>query len=280
LNCLQYLSYIRSVTVKVSKLEGRWQFIKGDSNVIASAIHNGHHIRDNIIKYYAISEEDRLREEDPYTGPLTEITDSRIIVDSSRFEFDLNRSREKAIYMMPEDSWGLQVFRSSLPEKERDISLQYYDNFYNELKRYLDDVIKSHGRFVFLDIHSYNHRRNGPDMPPEPAEDNPEVNIGTAHVDKKWYNILNKFVYTLLDYNFQGRMLDVRKNIKFRGGYLGRWIMENYGEYGFTISIEFKKFFMDEWTDELYGDILEEIRNLLKETIPVLTGELKNIERS
>ena len=48
-----------------------WNIVYGNSRLIASAIHDGHKIRDNLIKYIALDEEARLREEDPFTGLWT-----------------------------------------------------------------------------------------------------------------------------------------------------------------------------------------------------------------
>ena len=59
----------------------------------------------------ALSEEERLREEDPFTSHLTTIAETRLIVLHSRFEVDIHRSREKAVYIEPEDAWGLQVWK-------------------------------------------------------------------------------------------------------------------------------------------------------------------------
>lgn len=70
----------------------------GASPLVAAAIHDGHEIRDEITNIIALSEAERLREEDPYTGKWTCITDNQIIGLRSRFEIDLNRPRDKAVY--------------------------------------------------------------------------------------------------------------------------------------------------------------------------------------
>jgi hypothetical protein len=50
-------------------------------------------------------------------------------------------------------------------------------------------------------------------------------------------------------FDFNGRRLDVRENIAFEGrGEQTRFVHEHYPEHGCAIAIEFKKFFMDEWT--------------------------------
>ena len=115
---------------------------------------------------WALPEPDRLREEDPYTGSWTAVAGTRIVGRRSRFEVDLNRPREKAVYRTPADAWGLRVWRSDPGENLISASLAEYDAFYSYVRGVLTDVRKRHGIFVVFDLHSYNHRRDGPDASP------------------------------------------------------------------------------------------------------------------
>ena len=52
-------------------------------------------------------------------------------------------------------------------------------------------------------------------------------------------------------FDFNGRRLDVRENVAFQGkGELTRFVHERYPGQGCAIALEFKKFYMDEWTGE------------------------------
>src|SRR5690606_25925572 len=115
-----------------------WDLVMGDGPVIATAIHDGHAIRDSLQPYLAIDAATRRREEDPMTGFLTEAGDIRIRVRRSRFEADLNRPRNKAVARDPEDTWGLQVWRGELPRAEVERSLAYYDRFHDMIARLID----------------------------------------------------------------------------------------------------------------------------------------------
>ena len=95
-----------------------WSFEAGDGPLVATAIHDGSELRSEIASKMLLSKEKRVREEDPLTGAWTEVAPNRIIGTRSRFEVDLNRSREKAVYRTPEDSWGLRVWREELPLPE------------------------------------------------------------------------------------------------------------------------------------------------------------------
>ena len=45
-----------------------------------------------------------------------------------------------------------------------------------------------------------------------------------------------------------GRPVDVRENVRFRGGHLSQWLARRYPTTACTLALEFKKVFMDEWT--------------------------------
>src|SRR6187551_3911377 len=103
----------------------------------------------------------RLREEDPYTGRIAAVVPTHILVTRSRFEVDLNRPRNKAVYLCAADAWDLDVWSAPPTDQVVSCSLAQYDEFYAALERILRERERRHGRFVVLDIHSYNHRRDG-----------------------------------------------------------------------------------------------------------------------
>jgi N-formylglutamate deformylase len=93
------------------------------SPLLATAIHDGHDIRQGIGNYLNIDESERLREEDPCTGFFTDISESRIVVNTSRFEVDVNRPRDGAVYSNPEQAWGLNVWKEDVPVSVWEYSL-------------------------------------------------------------------------------------------------------------------------------------------------------------
>jgi len=88
---------------------------------------------------------------------------------------------------------------------------------------------------------------------------------------------VDRFTHDLIAFDFLGRQLDVRENIKFRGGQFARWTHEHFPDSGCVISIEFKKFFMDEWTGVPDPAQLEAIQSSLQSTIPGVLASLKTI---
>ncbi|MHC4873313.1 MAG: N-formylglutamate amidohydrolase [Planctomycetota bacterium] len=243
--------------------------------IVTSAIHSGNRLRKDIENVILIDEQDRLREEDPFTASWLPIGNTQIEVFHSRFEVDLNRSREKAVYKNPDDAWGLNLWEKDLSKDLIDKSLAEYDLFYSEMHKLFNSIKEKYGFFIVIDFHSYNHRRNGPDKDPESADLNPDINIGTASiVDPKWRNIINRFISQLQNIDYCGRKLDVRENIKFKGGNFVQWINKNFSDSACGIAVEVKKFFMDEWTGIPDHYQIEELRKTFQSTVPVIIAEL------
>lgn len=244
---------------------------EGPGRLVAAAIHNGHGLRDEVRSHISLSDDERRREEDPFTSKWTHVAKTRIIGHRSRFEVDLNRSRDQAVYRKPEDAWGLEVWKDSVPPAVIDRSLAEYDAFYDAVQKVFEAKSKD-GPFVVYDLHSYNHRRGGPDHPPEDAELNPEINVGTGSMDrKKWAPVVDRFIEVLRSLEIDGRRLDVRENVKFTGGHFSKWTHATFPETACAMAIEFKKTFMDEWTGEPFPHRIEAIRQALEATVdPVL----------
>lgn len=247
----------------------------GEGPLVASAIHDGHELRPEVAERLALSAAERRREEDPFTVEWTAVAPHRILVSRSRFEVDLNRPRDRAVYLAPEDAWGLRVWKEPPSEKILRDSLREYDAFYAGVEERLRGLERRHGRFVLFDIHSYNHRRGHPAAPPEDTEKNPQVNVGTASADRaRWGRLIERFVSDLSAADFLGTRLDVRENVKFFGGNFPRWVHKAFPETGCALALEFKKIFMDEWSGVPDPKKIEAIRAALAATAPGVLEEL------
>lgn len=234
-----------------------------DTPVVATAVHNGHELRPEIARSMRLESESRLREEDPHTDFFATAFDTSVIVHRSRFEVDLNRPRASSIYVEPADAWGLQLWKEPLSIEVQQKSLSLYDKFYADLSVLLDDVVETSGGFVLYDLHSYNHRRSGPQFPAEPAGENPVVNLGTGSLPDRWRDVADAFLESMRGERMGVDFLDVRENVKFRGRQVAAWVHENYGEVGCALAIEMKKVWMDEWSGTVAVDLQQVLREAL-----------------
>jgi N-formylglutamate deformylase len=253
---------------------------EGQEPIAATAIHNGHDLREEVESILALGEPDRLREEDPHTGIWATVVSTHLVGHRSRFEVDLNRPRDKAVYRSPEDAWGLHVWKSEPPADLVERSRRQYDEFYAEAHRLFSEMERRFGHFVVLDLHSYNHRRAGSDGPCDDPALNPEINVGTGTLDRdRWAPLIDRFIGDLTAFEFLDRHLDVRENVRFRGGQLSRWTHENFPDSACCLAVEVKKFFMDEWTGELIPEEFEAVPQALQSTLPGLLESLRETGR-
>ena len=260
-------------TSDVVAFEGEWL-----GPVVATSVHAGHGLRPEVAEAMVLDEATRLREEDPFTDRIAAVVPDRAVTTRSRFEADLNRPRREAVYRRPEDCWGLDVWRGgTLSDDLFEGSLATYDAFYDALAPRLD-ALAERGPFVLLDVHSYNHRRDGADAEPAPAEDNPEINVGTASVDRERFGpLVDRFMADVSVPSPAGRTVDARENVAFEGRALAWFVHDRYPGVGCVLALEFKKTWMDEWTGEVDEDRLEDLRGLLAGTLPGLREELEKL---
>lgn len=242
-----------------------WIVQRGDDPIIATAIHDGHGLGPQASAAMALDEAGRLREEDPHTGQAILDIPTHVIAMRSRFEADLNRGLEQAVYLDPTQSWGLHVWHTPPDGALLRGMHDYHRGFYQMMGELLDSVVARHGHFVLLDVHSYNHRRDGADAPPTAQEEAPDVNIGTFSMPRdRWAFLLDPMLQSMGEFDFNGRRLDVRENIAFQGkGELARFVHARYPQSGCAIALEFKKFYMDEWSGRPCPDELEAMRGFI-----------------
>lgn len=252
--------------------------MEGHGPVVAVALHDGHDVRAEVASLFAMSEADRRREEDPFTATWTTIADTQIVVQRSRFELDLNRPRDRAIYLKPQDAWGLTVWQTRPSPEIMMRSLAEYDAFYATVKRIFTVLKSRFGRFVVFDLHTYNHRRLGLQALPADPKYNPEINLGTGTMDRtRWAPVVENFLTDLRGFDFLSRHLDVRENVKFQGGHFSDWVHQTFPNSACVLSIEVKKFFMNEWSNELDPIQLDAIRCALESTVPGVLAALKQL---
>ena len=199
----------------------------------------------------------------------------------SRFECDLNRPRERCISNDPEDTWGLKIWREDLPEEQMENSRRLHDSFYAEIEALCERLIASHGRILVLDLHSFNHMREGPEGEPAPQESNPDIDLGVTELNPDIYGgLLERFTRALRAEELRGRTPDVRHNKRFPdGGNFPEWVYARFGDAACTITVEYKKVFMDEWGAEADILALQHLRFGVLRAVEVAREELEGLPR-
>ncbi len=223
-----------------------------------------------------LSKAERLREEDPHTDEMIAGIPTRIVVHRSRFEVDLNRQRSEAVYRTPSQAWGLAVWKQPPDDALVARSLALHDSFYSMMRSLLDDIVRSHGRFVLLDVHSYNHRRDGPGAVATAPAKAPAINVGTFSMPaQRWTHVLDAFVDSTRAFDFRGSRLDVGIDVAFQGrGALTRFVHEHYPHTGCALAVEVKKFFMDEWTGVPYRADIATMQQMFASLLPPLQAAI------
>ena len=252
-----------------------WNIAVADGPVVATAIHDGHRIRPSLRPFLALSARERMREEDPLTGVLAAVGDVRIQVPTSRFELDLNRPRDRAVYAAPDDCWGLRAWRSPLPAAEVARSLAAWDRFRAMVAELLERLLARWDAVLLVDLHSYNHRRDGPGAAPAPQRDNPDIELGLTTADAaRWSGVAGRFADTLRAHPIRGRAPDVRANVRFpTGGDFPEWVHARWGARVCTISPEYKKTFMCEHGGQADVAALYDMREGLQAAVDAVRAD-------
>ncbi|MGH7457795.1 MAG: N-formylglutamate amidohydrolase, partial [Longimicrobiaceae bacterium] len=119
----------------------------------------------------------------------------------------------------------------------------------------------------------------GPQAPPAKPAGNPQVNVGTGKLDReRWAPVVEAFTGALGAREVAGRPLEVRENVKFRGGHFSHWIHQRYPRASCALAIEVKKFFMDEWTGEPEREFIREVGEALAATVAPVLATLQEVE--
>ena len=224
---------------------------------VCTAIHDGHNFREELLDKIIHTEEERWYEEDPST--LDFISSFPIVLSGkdSRFEYDLNRMPETAVY---EDAWGKDVWNPELTNQEREISLAKHAGFYAVVHALVTKLEKLFTACVVYDMHSYNYKRHDHEVP--------VFNVGTERVNlKKYGQIKNAFLKGLASIELPNIQNTTEENGPFKGrGYLLQYVGENF-ENSLVLATEVKKIYCNEETGEIFTLVVDALKDEFKRVI-------------
>ncbi len=227
---------------------------------ICGAVHDGHQFRKSLWENCTHTEYERWYEEDPCTKAMVWSHPIVIAGCDSRFEYDLNRPPETAIY---EDAWGKRLWKNSLPDTEVEQSLSKHDNFYKIVHALVRKIEDKYGKALVFDMHSYNWKRWDRDVP--------VWNLGTANIDNARFGELamawsQKLGEMKLTNNIQSTS---KINDTFQGnGYFLKYITKNF-DNTLVLATEISKVYCDELSGIIYPEVVRSVETQLKEIIPL-----------
>ncbi len=246
--------------------------------MVAVALHCGAEVRPEVAGYLRVDAAQRRLEEDPHTDRWTRIAGSQIVARASRFEVDLNRPRRLAVYRGPQDAWGIDLWRELPPPAVLRESLRLRNAFYREAGRFLRGLCDRHGAVAVLDLHSFCDRRPTWGVGSLPDGAHPDVDVGTGAVERgRWGPLLARLVADLRSFPVAGRTLDVRENVRFRGGHFNRFVNRAFRGRAVCITLEVRKFFMDQVSGAVDEGLFAGVSAALAAAVPGVLEELRRL---
>ncbi|CAM1368629.1 N-formylglutamate amidohydrolase [Tenacibaculum xiamenense] len=235
--------------------------LKIDSYVpyVCAAVHDGHQFRKELWDNCLHTEYERWYEEDPATKQMIQSHPIVIAGMDSRFEYDLNRPPETAIY---KDAWKRKLWKSSLTNEQRNRSLEKHSNFYKVVHALIEKIESTFSVCIVYDMHSYNWQRWDRKVP--------TWNLGTTNVDNErfsddieiWREILER---TPLPNEIESSS---KINDTFQGnGYFLKYITANF-KNTLVLATEIAKVYCNEVEQILYPEVIDSVEKYLKLTLP------------
>lgn len=235
---------------------------------ICGAVHDGHQFRKSLWENCLHTEYERWYEEDPCTKEMVRSHPILIAGRDSRFEYDLNRDPENAIY---NDAWGKKLWKNPLPGKERELSLQKHRNFYKVVDVLVGQIEKIHNKAIVFDMHSFNLKRWKREVP--------TWNLGTTNIDNKRFAALaDSWSQKLGKIHLPNGIKSTSEiNDTFQGnGYFLKYITQNF-KNTLVLATEIAKIYCNEETGLVYPEVVQSVEYQLGELIPLQVEEFGRI---
>ncbi len=236
---------------------------------ICAAVHDGHQFRKSLWSNCLHTSHERWYEEDPCTKEMVQSHPIVIAGCDSRFEYDLNRAPENAIY---EDAWGKQLWKQPLPSTEITLSLAKHAAFYKVIHALIACIERKYGKALVFDMHSYNWKRWDRTVP--------TWNLGTANIDTDRFGVLAASWSAKLGKMTlpNGLVSTAKINDTFQGnGYFLKYITQHF-KHTLVLATEIAKVYCDECEGIVYPEVVKAVEQQLRTLIPEQVAEFERQE--
>ena len=199
------------------------------------------------------------KQEDPETKNMIASQPIVIAGCDSRFEYDLNRDPEHAVF---DTAWGKQLWRKPLSEDMKDKSLRKHNNFYKVAHTLIETLESKFGFCTVYDMHSYNWKRWDREVP--------TWNLGTSNIDNNRFgDVVESWRASLSEIKLPNTIKPTSKiNDTFQGnGYFLKYITNNF-KNTLVLATEISKIYCDEYDYIIYPEVVKIVANELKNHIP------------
>jgi len=235
-------------------------------NYVCGAVHDGHQFRKELWNNCLHSEYERWYEEDPCTKQMVQTHPIVIAGLDSRFEYDLNRAPDTAVF---DTAWGKQLWKAPLSSKMRHKSLQKHSNFYKVVHTLIHKLEELHPKVIVFDMHSYNWKRWDREVP--------VWNLGTSNIDNSRFEGIVK--------SWEGKLGDIVLpheiktttgiNDTFQGnGHFLKYITQTFSNT-LVLATEISKIYCDEHTGVVFPEVVATVEKQLKDLIPLQAIEFE-----
>ena len=222
---------------------------------VCAAVHDGNQFRKELWDLCLHTPYERWYEEDPATKAMIHSHSIVIAGCDSRFEYDLNRPPETAIY---KDAWGKELWKSPLPQEMRERSLAKHQAFYQVIKALVQKLEQMFKACIVYDMHSYNWKRWEREVP--------TWNLGTANIDNlKYEELVEDWRQVLENMPLPAGIKSTSKiNDTFQGnGYFLKFITQ-HTQNTLVLATEIAKVYCDELTQVVYPEVVNAVEGYLK----------------
>lgn len=247
--CFHAVAEDYSFTIKIDKYV----------HYACAAVHDGHQFRKELWDNCLHTEYDRWYEEDPETKNMVVSHPIVIAGRDSRFEYDLNRDPENAVF---DTAWGKKLWKTPLSDAQKQKSLAKHSNFYKVTHALVSKLEEKFGTAIVYDMHSYNWKRWDREVP--------TWNLGTSNIDNNrfgdqvelWRNALASIELphdikqtALINDTFQGN------------GYFLKFITNTF-DNTLVLATEIAKIYCDEYNQIIFPEVLNSVASQLQNLLP------------
>ena len=224
-----------------------------------AAVHNGHQFRKELWDNCIHTEYERWYEEDPETKNMVSSHPIVIAGCDSRFEYDLNRDPENAVF---ETAWGKALWHEPLSEEKKNRSIDKHANFYKVTHALISKLEEKFGIAIVYDMHSYNWKRWDREVP--------TWNLGTSNVDNdRFGDDIELWRQSLSEIKFPKQIKSTALiNDTFQGnGYFLKYITQNF-KNTLVLATEIAKIYCDKYDYLIYPEVVASVEHQLKTKLP------------